>query len=178
MKDSEWNNLVYVPFLITTIICIIGAVGFCILYIIKSQKTTYSTIIKEEPETNITLIGKLIIVVCFFGIYTALITFAAALEYYLYDISVYSHLKFRRKEAVNLNSVYHTMVLISRICLIFILKVFPLKHTFHICLILGMVSSVILAVYGLDTKLLLWIFSSLTALFIIPVSCIGEYITL
>ena len=113
VEALEWNHLVFMPYVFIALICLIDALGFLILFCLKTPTQNYYQTQNEQSETCITVRAKITLVICFFFIYTSLNTYVFGLEYYLYDVAIYSDLKFQKTEAVNLLNVYHVMNLIS-----------------------------------------------------------------
>ena len=176
VKALEWNHLVFMPYVFIALLCLIDAVGFLTMFCLKTPTKNYYETPKEQTETCITLPAKIILVICFFFISTSLNTYNLGLEYYLYDVAIFSDLKFQKTEAVNLLTVYHIMSVISILCVFVILKFVSVKLVYHLSLLMALVSSVFLAVYGLHSKLLLWILPTITTFLVSSVGFIGKYI--
>ena len=178
VEALEWNHLVFMPYVVIASICLIDAAGFLTLFYLKTPAQNYYETLNEQSETCITLPAKITVVICFFFINTSLNTYIFGVEYYLYDVAIYSDLKFQKTEAVNLLNVYHVMNLMSVLSVFIILKFVSVKQVFHLSLFMAQVSSVLLAVYGLHSKLLLWILPATTIYFVSPVTFIGKCINM
>ena len=176
VEALEWNHLVFMPYVFIALLCLIDAVGFLTLFCLKTSTKNYYETQKEQSETCITVPAKITVVICFFLICTSQNTYSSALEYYLYDVAIFSDLKFQKTEAVNLLNVHHVMNVISILCVLIILKLVSLKLLYQLSLFMASVSSVLLAVYGLHSKLMLWILPATTTFLVSPEGFIGKYI--
>ena len=173
-----WSNLVFMPFIIVTILSTIVSSGFLVLYLVKPAQTLNSEATYEEVKTGITLPARLVIICCFFWIFTLMTTYQIGIEYYLYEIAVRSGLRFSKNEAVALLSVFHIVILTSRTIATVILKYISVKIVYHLYYFLGLLVGVFFAIFGLETRLLFWILAPGASLFIFPLYSIGKLINI
>ena len=170
-----WSTVVYVPFLMILLISFLLALGFLILFLRKTSKIEKAETAKEGLSTEITFPAKCVITACMLWTFSLINTFLIGTEYYMYDIAIYSNLHMKREEGVALFSVLHVLVLLSRIFISIILKYLPIKPVYHLYFFLGLLAAVCLCVFGLDTKLMLWIFAPAASLFTFPLYALGMF---
>ena len=174
-ESVTWSTVVYVPFLIIFLISFLLAVGFLILFLKKTAKIEKAETAKEGLSTKITFPAKCVITACMLWTFTLNNTFLIGIDYYLYDIAIYSNLHMKREEGIAFVSVLHVLVLSSRINISIILKYLPIKPVYHLCYFLGLLGAVCLCVFGLDTKIMLWIFAPAASLFTFPLYALGMF---
>ena len=66
VEALEWNHLVFMPYVFIASICLIDALGFLILFCLKTPTQNYYQTQNEQSETCITVRAKITLVICFF----------------------------------------------------------------------------------------------------------------